>query len=64
LEYERFTVKHRREELLLVLWHFILNMALEITMTALLPKYHHDVWSLPQAWKLRREDLMDNMSVK
>jgi phosphatidylglycerophosphate synthase len=42
--------------LAVALWIFVLNLLEEITMTAVLRRYHHDVWSLPAALRLRREE--------
>jgi CDP-diacylglycerol--glycerol-3-phosphate 3-phosphatidyltransferase len=39
------------------LWVFVVNLIEEITMTVMLPKYHHDVWNLKAARMLRRQDL-------
>jgi CDP-diacylglycerol--glycerol-3-phosphate 3-phosphatidyltransferase len=38
------------------LWIFVLGLFEEITMTAVLRRYHHDVWNLPAALRLRRAD--------
>jgi CDP-diacylglycerol--glycerol-3-phosphate 3-phosphatidyltransferase len=40
----------------IALWIFVLNLLEEIMMTALLRRYHHDVWSLRVALRLRREE--------
>jgi CDP-diacylglycerol--glycerol-3-phosphate 3-phosphatidyltransferase len=45
-----------RLALAIALWIFALNLLEEIAMTAILHRYHHDVWNLPAALRLRRED--------
>ena len=42
------------------LWIFVLNLIEEIAMTALLPKYHHDVWNIKAALLLRHRDLPED----
>ena len=42
--------------LAIALWIFVLNLLEEITMTALMRRYHHDVWSLRAALELRKVD--------
>ena len=42
--------------LAVALWLFVANLVEEIAMTALLRRYHHDVWNLSAALKLRRAD--------
>lgn len=36
------------------LWIFVVCVIEEMAMTAVLPRYHHDVWNLAAAWRLRR----------
>jgi CDP-diacylglycerol--glycerol-3-phosphate 3-phosphatidyltransferase len=38
------------------LWIFIASLLEEMAMTAVLPRYHHDVWNLAIALRLRREN--------
>ena len=42
--------------LALALWLFVIALVEEIAMTALLHRYHHDVWNLSAALKLRRAE--------
>lgn len=42
--------------LAIALWIFVVCVVEEIAMTAVLPRYHHDVWNLAKAWRLRSED--------
>jgi CDP-diacylglycerol--glycerol-3-phosphate 3-phosphatidyltransferase len=42
--------------LALALWLFVANLLEEMAMTALLRRYHHDVWNLAAALRLRREE--------
>jgi phosphatidylglycerophosphate synthase len=42
--------------LAVALWIFVLNLLEEITMTAVLRRYHHDVWNLRAALRLRKEE--------
>lgn len=42
--------------LTVALWIFVANILEEISMTAMLRSYHHDVWNLAVAWKLRRTE--------
>ena len=42
--------------LAIALWIFALNLLEEMTMTAVLRRYHHDVWNLAAALRLRREE--------
>jgi CDP-diacylglycerol--glycerol-3-phosphate 3-phosphatidyltransferase len=42
--------------LTIALWIFIACLVEEIAMTAVLCRYHHDVWNLAMACRLRREE--------
>lgn len=42
--------------LAIALWIFVLNLLEEMAMTAVLRRYHHDVWNLAAALRLRREE--------
>lgn len=42
--------------LIIALWIFVVSLVEEIAMTAVLPRYQHDVWNLAAAWRLRRAD--------
>ena len=42
--------------LMIALWVFVVSLIEEIAMTAMLQHYHHDVWNLAAAWRLRREE--------
>ena len=43
--------------LAIALWVFVIALLEEIVMTAVLPRYHHDIWTFQQALRLRHEDL-------
>ena len=45
--------------LTIALWIFVAGLLEEIAMTAVLGRYHHDVWNLAVAWRLRRTDEAD-----
>ncbi|MEP6670369.1 MAG: CDP-alcohol phosphatidyltransferase family protein [Chthoniobacter sp.] len=40
----------------IALWIFVAGLLEEIAMTAVLRRYHHDVWNLAEAWRLRRSE--------
>ncbi|HSI14562.1 MAG TPA: CDP-alcohol phosphatidyltransferase family protein [Chthoniobacter sp.] len=42
--------------LAIALWIFVACVVEEIVMTAVLQRYHHDVWNLAAAWRLRSEE--------
>lgn len=42
--------------LAIALWIFVACVIEEIAMTAMLPRYHHDVWNLAAALRLRRDN--------
>jgi len=48
--------------LAVALWIFVLNVLEEIAMTAVLRRYHHDVWNLSAALKSRRADHAADLS--
>lgn len=43
--------------LTMALWILVASLIEEIAMTAISRRYHHDVWNLAAALRLRREDL-------
>jgi len=46
--------------LAIALWIFAVSLIEEMAMTAVLRRYHHDVWNLAAAWRLRRSDRGDD----
>ncbi len=42
--------------LAIALWIFVVSLLEEISMTAILPRYHHDVWNLAAALRLCRDN--------
>ncbi|MDR3402133.1 MAG: CDP-alcohol phosphatidyltransferase family protein [Chthoniobacter sp.] len=42
--------------LAIALWIFAASLLEEMAMTAVLRRYHHDVWNLAAAWRLRRSE--------